>query len=116
MKQLERRIGSCAYSLRRHSINGGPPGYDISYTDHNGINKGIEVKGTDLAQMTSFELTDNELNAAKKLRNNYIVWLVLNVEKNTTYETITDPFGRAHSEDLEISPSNWLVRGFITDS
>jgi hypothetical protein len=109
---LRRNLGELASSIRHHSIHGETPGYDISYIDNSGTKQAIEVKGSEMSKVSSFDLTDNELDAARELGDNYTVWVVVNVGNNPRYGRIKDPYGLWQSNNLEISPSMWQVQGF----
>tara|TARA_B100000749_G_C18367093_1_gene440071 strand:- start:46 stop:399 length:354 start_codon:yes stop_codon:yes gene_type:complete len=107
-----KKLGELASSIRHHSIHGETPGYDISYIDELGTKQAIEVKGSELSKVSSFDLTDNELDAARELGVNYTVWVVINVGNNPRYGRIKNPYGRWQSNNLEIAPSMWQVQGF----
>ena len=103
MDVLEKNLGELASSIRHHSIHGETPGYDISYIDELGTKQAIEVKGSELSKVSSFDLTDNELDAARKLGDNYTVWVVVNVGNNPRYGRIKDPYSLWQYNNLEIS-------------
>lgn len=112
MDVLRKNLGELSSSIRHNSIHGDTPGYDISYIDDSVTNQAIEVKGSELSKVSSFDLTYNELDAARKLGDNYTVWVVVNVGNNPRYGRIKDPYGLWQYNNLEISPSMWQVQGF----
>ncbi len=114
MDYLKKTLGDSAQSLRHHPTHGETPGYDISYVDESGQTQAIEVKGTTASTFKSFELTANEFRAAKKLGNNYTIWLITNVGNNPKPFTIPDPYYERESGNLAVTPSAWLVQGFKT--
>ena len=87
----------------------------MNLQDGSGTKQAIEVKGSELSKVSSFDLTDNELDAARELGVNYTVWVVVNVGNNPGYGRIQNPYSLWQSNDLEISPSMWRVEGFKFD-
>lgn len=77
IKFLEERLNNVEKSTLRWVANlGEKPGYDIEYIDRNGNKIGVEVKSTVGKSFESFNITSNELFAAKSLKANYHLYLV----------------------------------------
>jgi len=72
----ERVLG--ATEIRHVASFGETPGWDIEYRDIEGNLNAIEVKGTSGDAFIAFDLTDNELTAARKLGPFYWIYLVAN--------------------------------------
>ncbi|WP_196888432.1 DUF3883 domain-containing protein [Aureivirga sp. CE67] len=82
-------------TLKWHANIGETPGYDISFYNNNSELIAIEVKSTTGKVFKNFIMTINEINAAKKIKENYFIYLVsdcmskspkLNILKNPTID------------------------------
>ena len=84
--------------------------YDHSFQNSLGKIIRIEVKGTKNLTMTNFDLTRNELNAAKKFQGSYKVWMVTDVPRNPEIHELDDPYGKWEDGDIGIEPTACEVR------
>lgn len=72
---------------------GRKPGWDIEYIDSNNTLIGIEVKATCSDKFTSINITANELEMARKMEENYHLYLVSNCLKinKELYDVVINP-------------------------
>jgi hypothetical protein len=104
-----------ARSVRRISENNIAAGYDILSFDGHESNllpgRFIEVKGTTSNQVL-FYISKNELDMAKRMRNRYWIYCVLNVEskKLKQLKMIKNPYRAIlHSRELKAECLLWRV-------
>ena len=99
-----------ATKLRWVAREGETPGWDIEYLDAHGELTAIEVKGTCASAFTSVELTQNEWNAARKLRERYRLFLVAEcLGISPKFQVVEDPAGCAAKGELNIAPVKWKL-------
>jgi hypothetical protein len=74
------------------AANGETPGWDIDYLDSDGVLQKVEVKGTTGAAFTSIQMTIGELDAARRHRGTYWLFLVAGCfTKTPKVQAICDP-------------------------
>ena len=107
--------GDLADLVRRISDENVAAGYDILSFDgpESGVSpdRFIEVKGNSANQIL-FYITKNELEMARRMRNKYWVYCVLNVEsiKSRKLEMLQDPYKSIfQTKKLEAEPVLWKV-------
>lgn len=86
---------------------GRAPGWDITYWTEEGIEHGVEVKGTSGAGMSSVEVTANEWNAAERLDNRYILLLISGIPEKPRMQIIRNP---RSVDALSASVATWTLR------
>lgn len=90
--KLASERGRCASTVIWHAKNNETPGWDISSIDETGQPIRIEVKASVGSTVSSFILTANEWEAAKKYGDSYCVYIVTNVFRDRPkIETIRNP-------------------------
>ncbi|MDP8208104.1 MAG: DUF3883 domain-containing protein [Candidatus Electryonea clarkiae] len=96
-------------TIRWVADEGEKPGWDIEYTDHDLI-IAIEVKGTTGSFFNNIELTANEWDAAKQLKNRYRLCLVTNcLTKHPVIQVIKNPYSLFSEGKLRIKPLLWRI-------
>lgn len=89
---------------------GETPGWDIGYTNIDGDDIAVEVKGTDLARFSSIEMTKNEWEAARNLNERYVIALVVSVSsKYPKISLLWNPFGEYQSGKLSVESTGWRL-------
>ena len=89
---------------------GETPGWDIQFTDVDGSVVAIEVKGATGAAFSNFELTRQELAAARKLKSRYWIYLVSGCTGlQPRLLRIQDPQALIEEGVLELEPLVWSV-------
>jgi Domain of unknown function (DUF3883) len=95
--------------IKHYEIVNDKPGWDITSYDENGKEIYIEVKSTKGKSINTFGLTINELNAAKKKKGDYFVYLVTNVSGDEySIEKINNPAEKIEKNIIYCSPYNYL--------
>jgi len=85
-------------------------GWDIEYTDKNGEEIKVEVKGSVASKFLNFELTENELTNLKKLDSSYHIYLVAScMSKSKKVQIIEDMNSRMYSGKASASPVIYRV-------
>lgn len=96
--------------IRWMAREGETPGWDIQYVDANSKIVAIEVKGTSATAFTSVELTGNEWDAARRLGDQYKLFLVADcLGVSPKIEVITNPAALADERGFEITPVRWRL-------
>ncbi len=89
---------------------GNKPGYDISCETSTGMKLHIEVKGTVSNKITNFILTDGELKAAMKLKENYYMAFVVNcLSVNAQVELVANPNELMNDNSWNSKPLTYLI-------
>lgn len=84
---------------------GKKPGYDIEDCRNRNAIVGYEVKATTGAMFPHFDLTDNELQTACEMGENYILALVSNVtSEKPRLQFITNPYKLIEDNELMVRP------------
>jgi len=91
--------------------NGETPGYDIEIIGENSQIIGVEVKSTNQKHLNSFQLTINEYNAIKTLKERYILAIVTEIDTNTPKLS----FQRNISSKIEMGTINLSPLTFKAD-
>lgn len=107
----------CRYLKEKGYLNvrweadlGNKPGYDISCETSTGMKLHIEVKGTVSNKITNFILTDGELKAAMKLKENYYMAFVVNcLSVNAQVELVANPNELMANNSWNSKPLTYLV-------
>ena len=100
--QLLKGIEGSSDHIHRAAI-GETPGWDIDYSDSNGLLHRVEVKGTQSAAFRNIEITANELAAIKQYGEDYSLYLVAKCMSETpSYQIIRNPA-------IFIDKSEWAV-------
>lgn len=96
--------------IRWLANEGETPGYDIELIDKKSQRYGIEVKSTTNRKMNNFQLTINEYEAIKQLREKYILAIVTNVEtENPEISFLYNVFDKIHEGALTLTPQSFKV-------
>jgi len=99
-----------ATQIRHVAISGETPGWDIEYTDPGGHVNAVEVKGTSGAAFPNFELTQGELDAARRLGKLYWIYLVANcLGTCPALYRIQDPASLIDQGLLSSVPLSWRI-------
>lgn len=102
IQQKKKHIRWCARE-------GETPGWDLQYQEK-GILIKIEVKGTTAKQMVNFEITENEMNAAKKYGDEYFMYLVADCEStNPKIQYIQNPIKMINNKKISSKPVRWKI-------
>lgn len=97
-------------TLRWVSKEGETPGWDIEYVDGQNTIRGVEVKGTTGSIFPDIELTDNEWQAAVRMKDRYSIFLVTDcLSKKPKIQELRNPFAQREQGVLEVSPIIWRV-------
>lgn len=85
-------------------------GYDILSYELDGRPRYIECKST-IGTMMRFEMTANEWNRARQLRDQYYVYRVINVHHDDARDIviIQDPYGKYETGNLSLIPRAYTV-------
>lgn len=79
------------------------PGYDIKSFNSDGEEFFIEVKSSASLKKNNFEITSNEINAAQRHRDKYVIYRVVNALVDPRIsKKIQDPWGCYENNDLDI--------------
>jgi hypothetical protein len=84
-------------------------GYDIMSFHEDATKEYIEVKAS-IAKLAQFHFTQNEMNKAKSLGENYRLICVSNVTTKPAFQEIRDPSAAIRKGQLEVLPDDYLVR------
>ncbi|MGI6588950.1 MAG: DUF3883 domain-containing protein [Peptococcia bacterium] len=86
-------------------------GYDIRSFNENGDVIYIEVKGTS-GDCNQFEITKNELEKAKQLKETYFIYRVMYVDSQKKPEIVKlcDPFNMIEQGEVKITPAVFLMQ------
>jgi len=99
-----------ATAVRHVAADGETPGWDIEYQDANGELNAVEVKAASGSAFANFELTQGELNAARRLRRLYWVYLLADcLSSNGKLERIQDPAALLDAGRLKAEPIAWRI-------
>lgn len=86
------------------------PGYDIKSFNLDGEEFFIEVKSSTSLKKNNFEITSNEINAAKRHRDKYFIYRVVNALMDPRIsKKIQDPWGCYKNSDLDIVASTYKM-------
>ena len=86
------------------------PGYDIQSFDLDGNEIFIEVKSTKGKKNQSFDISVNELNAAKRLENKFHIYLVVNALTDPHIaHVISNPISLNKENMLKIEPVSYNI-------
>lgn len=97
-------------TLRWVATEGETPGWDIEYTDPAGRLVAVEVKGTQGPLFPSVDVTKNEWDAARRLRDCFWLYLVANcIGTEPTVEAIRDPASLADTGAIDATPTQWRI-------
>jgi len=81
------------------------PGYDIQSFDENGNKIFIEVKSTNMKNVSVFIISENELKAAKKLKDSYFIYQVTEALSNPKIaKSIRNPIRYVDDELILLEP------------
>ncbi|MDA1675320.1 protein NO VEIN domain-containing protein [Bacillus cereus group sp. TH152-1LC] len=83
-------------------------GYDIQSFFEDGSYKYIEVKST-TARNENFYLTNNELEVAKILGDNYFIYRVSNLRSIPQINKIQNPYDLISQNKIELKPTQYMV-------
>ncbi|HFK1433181.1 TPA: DUF3883 domain-containing protein [Bacillus cereus] len=83
-------------------------GYDIQSFFEDGSYKYIEVKST-TARNIHFYLTNNELEVAKLLGDNYFIYRVSNLRSIPQINKIQNPYNLISQNKLELKPTQYMI-------
>ncbi|BCC17675.1 MULTISPECIES: protein NO VEIN domain-containing protein [Bacillus cereus group] len=83
-------------------------GYDIQSFFEDGSYKYIEVKST-TARNVNFYLTNNELEVAKLLGDNYFIYRVSNLRSIPQINKIQNPYDLISQNKLELKPTQYMI-------
>jgi hypothetical protein len=101
-----------AQNIRWIAQQGETPGWDIEYQNADGAIIGVEVKGTSGAAFTSFELTANELYAAKLLGSRFLILLISDcLSKLPSVQMIKDIDAGISAGVYTMEPTGWKISG-----
>jgi len=106
---LKKLYGPTA-NVRWLANEGLTPGWDMQFAHNSGETIAVEVKGTTLASFSNFELTANELEAMRRLKEGY--WLVLVAKcasENPAIEVLANPASNLSGGVLSLAPTRWRV-------
>ena len=104
----ERVVG--ATTIRHVAAEGETPGWDIEYKDADGHLNAVEVKGSSGSAFANFDITDGELNAARRLGRFYWIYLVSDCfGSNPKLQRVQDPAAMVDSRFLMIKPITWRI-------
>lgn len=99
-----------ADTLRWVAAQGETPGWDIEYVNSTDTLVAVEVKGTQGPRFLSVDLTKNEWDAARALRDRYWLYLVAScVSMEPRIEPVRDPAGLADRGVLMATPNRWRI-------
>jgi hypothetical protein len=102
--------GLRATQIRHVAISGETPGWDIEYTDVAGELNAVEVKGTSGAAFPNFEITNGELEAARRLGPRYWIYLVADcLSTCPKLHRIHGPAAQLNQGLLSTEPLTWRV-------
>lgn len=94
-------------SLRRVASKEETPGWDCEYKDNSEV-VAITVKASDSPETAVIELSTNEWNAARILKNNYNIFLVFKaLTDKPIIEIINDPYAEVNSGNITVIPSDF---------
>lgn len=106
------RLGhiEAASKVERVSLNSVGEGYDIISFEDDGVTKRfLEVKGTTGAGMT-VDMSDNEWETAKLLKNSYYLVRVIRVKNNPSHSCFRNPVELERDGVLTRLPNGWRVK------
>jgi len=87
------------------------PGYDIQSFDESGGEIFIEVKSTEGLKRNNFEISENEISAARDLKEKYFIYHVVNSPKNPKIDGfIQDPISKIARKEIKIEPLIHKIR------
>jgi hypothetical protein len=87
------------------------PGYDIQSFDDNGDEIFIEVKSTKNKHKEYFEISDNEIKAAKKLGNSYYIYQVTSALTKPRISTkIQNPIKYVNENRMSMEPLIYILK------
>ncbi len=87
------------------------PGYDIKSFDEFGEEIYIEVKSTSGVKRNNFEISENEIEAARKFKEKYFIYHVVNSPKNPRIDGfIQNPINKISRKEIIIEPLNHKIR------
>jgi len=105
-----------ATNIRWTARLGETPGWDIDYVDGNGQRVAIEVKGSIAQAFSSFELTVNELEAARAEGEHYWLYLVSDCGgTQPKVHPIQNPAQWIDQERITISPTRYRAEFLSSD-
>tara|TARA_Y100000994_G_scaffold122583_1_gene100649 strand:- start:140 stop:1372 length:1233 start_codon:yes stop_codon:yes gene_type:complete len=85
------------------------PGYDIQSFDDQGNKVYIEVKSTKSEKRDSFEISRNEIKSARKYKNKYFIYQVVNALKDPKIlRKIKDPISYVDRNEIDLDP--WIYQ------
>ena len=89
------------------------PGYDVKSFNLEGEEIYIEVKSSRSLKKNNFIMTRNEIRAAKKFKENYFIYRVVNTNTNPwiSYK-FADPIKLSINGEIEIEPCNYEISFF----
>ena len=91
------------------------PGYDIQSFDDHGNKIYIEVKSTKTKKKSFFEISDNEISAAKNYGKYYHIYHVTNALVNPKItRIIKDPMSYVEENKIVLEP--WIYKLIFSDS
>ena len=103
-----------AKHIRQISKESISEGYDIISFDLDGNKKFIEVKSSK-SKNFSFYITDNELNTARLLTNQYWIYRVVLLDNGEiNINKFQNPIEKIDCDEWKISPLNYLVQSRYT--
>ena len=83
-------------------------GYDLEYKDSNGTLIGVEVKGTKMKKFHNIKITRNEWEKAKKLKDNYHLYVVTDCKsKSPRYDIIKNPVDYIDKGKASLTPIDY---------
>ena len=86
------------------------PGYDIKSFNLDGSEIFIEVKSSASLKKNNFEITSNEINAAKKYKDKYFIYRVVNAKVNPKISIkIKNPWDFHKKGTLDIAPIKYKL-------
>jgi len=89
---------------------GATPGWDIEYQDAAGATIGVEVKGTSGAAFPNFELTANELAAAKLLGGRFVMLLIADcLSERPSVQAIHNIHAGISTGIYSAEPTGWKI-------
>ena len=85
------------------------PGYDIQSFDDQGNEIYIEVKSTKSEKRDSFGISRNEIKSARKYKNKYFIYQVVNALKDPKIlRKIKDPISYVDRDEIDLDP--WIYQ------
>lgn len=99
-----------ASKVERVSLTSVAEGFDIiSFEDDGATKRFLEVKGTNGAGMT-IDMSDNEWETAKRLKNRYYLVRVTHVKTKPTHSYFQNPVELERTDVLTRLPNGWRVK------